>query len=127
MANHLRAALLGSVLIVVSACASAPAKQDEGDMPEITAPEPISAAEICMTKGGRYGPAGKLGANRCTLPYSDAGTVCTDSAECQGQCLAGDFDAAGYEGTGQCQADDSPFGCNSEIIGGIVQPGLCVD
>ncbi len=80
-----------------------------------------------MAKGGSYGPAGLLGANRCTLPYSDAGAVCTDSAQCEGQCYAGDFDAAGYEGTGECQATDNPFGCNSEIIGGVVQPGLCVD
>ena len=96
-------------------------------MPEITAPKPVSAAEICAAKGGSYGPAGLLGANRCTLPYSDAGAVCTDSLQCEGQCLAGQYDAAGYSGEGTCQANDNPFGCRSEIIGGEIQPGLCVD
>lgn len=127
MAKFFRAALIGSALLFVSACASAPAKQNRVDTPEITAPKPVSAAEVCIAKGGSFGPAGLLGADRCTLPYSDAGTVCSDSSQCEGRCYAGDFDAAGYAGKGQCQADDNPFGCNSEIVDGIVQPGLCVD
>ncbi|WP_017931175.1 hypothetical protein [Robiginitomaculum antarcticum] len=87
----------------------------------------MSEKAACQAQGGSYGPAGLAGMDYCNLSYSDAGQVCTDSGQCEGRCLANDFDAAGYDATGQCEADTNPFGCNSEIIGGEVQPGLCVD
>ena len=55
-----------------------------------------------------------------------------DSSECLGQCRAQSLSTPQQsEATqvvkGHCQANNIPFGCYSEIIGGTAQPGLCVD
>ncbi|MGJ8560061.1 MAG: hypothetical protein ACSHX3_07475 [Litorimonas sp.] len=81
----------------------------------------------CVQSGGFVERAGLLGAERCTTPYSDAGLVCTDSAQCQGQCRADLSSDIGAHVSGVCQANDNPFGCFSEVVNGQAGPGLCVD
>lgn len=80
----------------------------------------------CVAQGGFVERAGLLGAERCTMTYSDGGNICIDSSNCQGKCVTG---VGGDKGavSGQCQKTDNPFGCYSEVLGGKVQPGLCVD
>lgn len=80
---------------------------------------------VCLSKGGFVERAGLLGAERCTLRYSDGGNICIDSSNCQGKCLT-EVNAKDVV-SGQCQKTDNPFGCHSEVLGGKVQPGLCVD
>lgn len=89
----------------------------------------LSAAEkmACVQGGGFVERAGMLGAERCTKPFSDAGLVCTDSGQCQGQCRGTLDTDMGADVTGVCQATDNPFGCFTEIFGGKAGPGLCVD
>lgn len=89
----------------------------------------LSAAEkmACVQSGGFVERAGMLGAERCTKPFSDAGLVCTDSGQCQGQCRGTLDTDMGMDVTGVCQATDNPFGCFTEILGGKAGPGLCVD
>jgi hypothetical protein len=89
----------------------------------------LSAAEklACVQNGGFVERAGLLGAERCTQPFSDAGLVCTDSGQCQGQCRGTLNTDVGADVTGVCQATDNPFGCFSEVLGGKAGPGLCVD
>jgi len=82
---------------------------------------------MCVSQGGFVERAGIIGAERCTMTYSDGGNICIDSSNCQGICVA-DVNA-GDKGavSGQCQKTDNPFGCYSEVVAGKVQPGLCVD
>lgn len=89
----------------------------------------LSEAEkmACTRRGGFVERAGLLGAERCTIPYSDGGDVCTDSSQCQGQCRSNSDAPTGAPASGLCQPTDNPFGCHSEILGGRVAPGLCVD
>lgn len=89
----------------------------------------LSQAEkvSCVQRGGFVERAGRLGAERCTTPFSDAGLVCTDSGQCQGQCR-GDLNSdMGASVAGVCQANDNPFGCFTEVVNGQAGPGLCVD
>lgn len=81
----------------------------------------------CVQSGGFVERAGLLGAERCTMPFSDASLVCTSSDQCQGQCR-GDLNSdMGTQVTGVCQANDNPFGCFTEVVNGQAGPGLCVD
>lgn len=122
MAKFKTASILLISALWLGACASS-----GGDSASESGNGAMSEQANCEIKGGSYGPAGMLGADYCTMPYADAGMSCTDNAQCEGLCLAGRFDAAGYQGSGLCQADDNPFGCHSSIVNGEIQPGLCVD
>ena len=120
--------------------------EDEGATPPVRV-EPASASvkpvfadpenfnetdqKACIDFGGNYTRAGLLGYYNCFVDYADGGKTCSDPGDCQGRCIATnatgfDPDAPGGQ-TGACQKTDSPFGCYSEIVGGVAQPGLCVD
>ncbi len=134
MANYIRKFIviwLGA--ITLGACSSA-----------TTTPKPIDGIEFqgavasaaerqsCTAAGGTVSQQGLAGYEMCVLPYADAGKVCSDSSECLGQCRAQTLNTpqqseAAQSITGQCQANNIPFGCHSEIIGGTPRPGLCVD
>lgn len=92
-------------------------------------PGVLSASErlACEREGGVVERAGMLGAERCTRAFSDAGQVCSDSAQCQGQCRIPLNVAPGTPTTGVCQANDNPFGCFAEVVAGVAGAGLCVD
>ncbi|GLQ20845.1 hypothetical protein ACFFUB_02160 [Algimonas porphyrae] len=81
----------------------------------------------CADRGGFVERAGLLGAERCTIRYSDGGQSCTDSSQCEGQCRADVSVPNGAAATGVCQKTDNPFGCFSEVSQGQAGPGLCVD
>ncbi|MEM9599712.1 MAG: hypothetical protein AAF926_01695 [Pseudomonadota bacterium] len=81
----------------------------------------------CADRGGFVERAGLLGAERCTIRFSDGGQSCTDSSQCQGQCRTDVSTPAGSAATGVCQKTDNPFGCFSEVRQGQAGPGLCVD
>lgn len=82
----------------------------------------------CRADGGIVERAGLAGFERCTRPYSDAGEVCTDSSQCEGQCRSDDLDARPHSAvTGVCQANDNPFGCYAEVSNGRIRHALCVD
>ena len=83
----------------------------------------------CAAVGGTIRPAGLLGYESCVQAYADAGTPCSDSSQCIGQCLnsAELVDFGTPVSTGQCEATDSGFGCMQEIVGGVADAALCVD
>lgn len=87
--------------------------------------------KACEDNGGTVRQEGILGFPRCTTPYSDAGNRCSDASDCQGRCFGKDgvtnFDTDKGETVGVCEANDSPFGCYSEIINGTPTPMICVD
>ena len=118
--------ILAGALAVLTACASPPPPVETAG-PAMA--EPTDAAS-CKAAGGDWHPVGLLQAEACEIPYPDAGKVCTDNDQCAGQCWAegvSPFEEAGQKGTGRCQPTNMPFGCHSDLVGGIVQPGLCVD
>lgn len=87
-------------------------------------PDEIAA---CVASGGYVERAGLLGAERCTKRYQDAGQLCHDSSQCQGQCRAQGNPPIGQPTSGVCQATDNPFGCYTEVVRGQAGAGLCVD
>ena len=81
----------------------------------------------CLSEGGFVEKAGIMGAERCTKRYSDGGQVCTDSAQCQGKCVA-ELAGANQDSTsGICQRTDNPFGCYAFVENGRTGPALCAD
>lgn len=87
-------------------------------------PDEIAA---CVASGGFVERAGLLGAERCTKRYHDAGQICHDSSQCQGQCRAQGNPPMGQPISGVCQATDNPFGCHTEVVRGQAGASLCVD
>ncbi|NNC38824.1 MAG: hypothetical protein EX271_04405 [Acidimicrobiales bacterium] len=81
----------------------------------------------CLASGGRVERAGILGAERCTLSYSDGGQICMDSSQCQGKCVAELAGANQTSASGVCQRTDNPFGCFAFVENGQTGPALCVD
>ncbi len=87
--------------------------------------------EACAAQGGEVRQEGLLGLWRCVVPYADAGASCSDASDCEGRCFARD-DVTDYEAepgaaVGVCEENDSPFGCFAEVVGGNVEPMICVD
>lgn len=113
----------------IAAC-SQPSSLDRGQ-PEETAPQ--VDAKACAAAGGEVRPVCRRGLPACVLTFSDAGKACTDKADCQGKCLlvveppAPGAASQAAAGQGQCQANNDPCGCRTEILGGIAQPGICID
>ncbi len=91
-------------------------------------PRELSVADqaACTAAGGKVERRGRIGAELCVKPFADAGKACTDTAQCEGKCVA-----TGNPETppvaGRCQADDRLFGCYSEIKGGKAAYTICVD
>ena len=88
-----------------------------------------SEIAACEAAGGTVGPGGLAGFDQCVLPFCDAGEVCSDSSECVGNCYTGPGFAggSGTPTTGFCQPNSSPFGCRTEVVGGVAGPTICVD
>lgn len=82
--------------------------------------------EECEENGGEW--LGKLaGADegRCALPTGDAGKLCTDSGECEGACLAVNYDpdTATAADEGRCAAVTASNGCPPVLVDGVVNNG----
>lgn len=71
-------------------------------------------------------PVGRAQTVRCVLNYADAGKLCTDSSQCQGDCL-GEASEATPPNQGRCAPTSNRFGCRTEIKNGVAQPTLCID
>ena len=87
----------------------------------------LPEAKACEYAGGQVQRVGMLGYDMCVIPYADGRKVCTDGSQCQGQCRTDNFDAYNKTITGQCQINNSPFGCYAEVTNGKGAPALCVD
>lgn len=80
----------------------------------------------CEASGGLIQGSGMFGEPACVRHFSDGGITCSNSSDCQGDCIVfGDF-KPGEIADGQCTADTSnPGGCFAEVIDGKAGPGLC--
>jgi len=97
----------------------------------LRAPDP----DECRQRGGslRRGVGVTFGVPEyfvCVVPYADAGKECTDSSQCDGDCLVWESDIKyGEEVAGKCQAE-TPIesGCYAQVRNGFaIEPGLCVN
>lgn len=83
----------------------------------------------CEAAGGEIRRDGLAGHEICVQTYADAGKACRDSADCLGRCMItgefADFDTS--TDAGQCEVNDSPFGCYQTVEDGKATPALCVD
>lgn len=106
--------------------ATAPEKPAES---KPVVPQDLKDQASCVKNGGEWVRGGLAGSFGCVLPAPDAGKSCTDSSQCTYRCFtnSGDNTSIGQTTTGQCQENSSPFGCRTEIVGGKVEPTLCVD
>jgi putative hemolysin len=87
-----------------------------------------SDAAACQAGGGQVAVRGRLQAELCVQPFADAGKACTDNSQCEGACVSESMEAAAGETvTGQCQADNRPFGCFAELEQGRPVRGICID
>jgi hypothetical protein len=98
---------------------------------------PSVATADCARQRGEYRQVCIDQRYMCVLPFSDAGKVCKDSTECQGECRidvvtvcdeAGNckepaLPKPGQAATGMCQADNDPCGSVIPIKNGIAQKG----
>lgn len=106
---------------------------DEAAMAEVWAdrdadPARVAAADRqCTALGGRLQQAGRMGRYACYAQYSDGGKLCSDDADCQGECRAADDPSSGQKAKGRCTADNVPFGCYAKVENGLVGPTICVD
>lgn len=111
--------LLTAVALALAACAPGPG-------PSTPAPQ-FNAAQSCAAQGGHMERVGRAQTEQCVIPFADAGRVCRDGGECQGDCI-GDVQASGQSNvSGQCQARNMRFGCYTTIVNGRAQSAICVD
>lgn len=90
----------------------------------------------CEAQGGRWGRIGLSPVESCNLPTSDAGTVCSDSSECESLCIA-DLSQADrdrlmrnrvtIETNGKCAPWRITVGCIPRVTEGQVTGLLCID
>ena len=117
--------ILGSALLA-SACV--PAEAPDTEQPFQTTLSDADRA-TCAADGGTVERRGRLGAELCVVPFADAGKSCTDSSQCEGQCIAEETgpQPSAQNPKGMCQADDRLFGCYSTIENGKIATTICVD
>nr|WP_241093703.1 hypothetical protein [Xanthomonas sp.] len=115
--------------LLLAACSNGPgahavpaAQADSGSA--TAAPDAAS----CAAQGGSMRPLGRRGLLRCVVPFADAGKACSDSDQCQGDCLVATPVASGTPAQGTCQRDISEnFGCRQEVRGGVGASQICID
>lgn len=71
----------------------------------------LTQKESCLVDGGLFGHFGLIQMNRCNRVTQDAGTVCTDYADCESLCLADEAVEVEGEITGTCYPWSIPAGC----------------
>lgn len=115
--------------LLLAACASGPgAHAVPAAQAESGSADAAPDAASCAAQGGSMRPLGRRGLLRCVVPFADAGKACSDSDQCQGDCLVATPVASGAPAQGTCQRDISEnFGCRQEVRGGVGAAQICID
>lgn len=125
------AILLGCLVVVLftTGCGDKPNAAD-------TATAENDESRACAEQGGDWRRVCLAQRYQCVNPHSDAGKACSDSSECEGECLvelgsacneAGEckdpeVPEPGAQLTGVCQRDDDPCGSFVFVREGRAQP-----
>jgi hypothetical protein len=136
----IRALAVILAIALLNGCTSAPTSvYDAAAAAEADAYTPREVGDperaACSERGGSIVTRGMLGSPMCAVPYADAGKICSDKTECQGECRAtragpgGPPIRQGDKISGRCDADtQAGFGCFSLVKDGrAAQPEICVD
>lgn len=117
-------ALLSAGMLALAACAAPP----KTGIAVTAAPGEPSPAE-CAAKGGTIKLVGMMQTPACVIPSRDAGKICTDGDDCEGDCWASPDTRPGRDGKAQgyCQPNNMPFGCHAAVEDGVLQSALCAD
>ena len=89
----------------------------------------------CEAKGGIWGRLGLIGKEQCNEKTSDGGTVCQDSSECEGDCIAELSEeqkeslrkGTALKVSGRCTERKLNFGCLPFVHQGSIGAILCKD
>ena len=89
----------------------------------------------CEARGGSWGRPGLFGYEVCNEKTSDAGEVCRDASDCEGDCIAELSEAQKkkvHKGiviktNGRCSARKLNFGCLPFVQNGQIGAILCRD
>ena len=81
----------------------------------------------CESSGGLIEGIGMFGEPACVTHFSDGGKKCSDSSDCEGDCMVyGEF-KTGEQVDGRCSTQTpEQGGCFARVNGGKVQPGICI-
>jgi hypothetical protein len=81
----------------------------------------------CLKIGGSWAQVGIPGGDfSCDLKANDFNKECTDSAQCEGECLVEKSEMPGKKSTGLCSKYLSNFGCYKYLKNGRVKD-ICVE
>ncbi len=99
--------------------------QEQGEMcPKVTEKEVLD----CQKRGGSLEVDGLRQCYVCTIIYDDAGKICSDASECQGECVSyKQIPPNQPNQKGQCKKNNLPFGCYQILRKGVAEPTMCVD
>lgn len=119
-------------VLLFAACAPVQEEPLQPPPPPATVEKPAVPAteEMCKAQAGQWAPICRLQQPQCVLTFSDAGTLCTDSDQCQGSCYADTANGPlqpGVKAVGRCSLNSNPCGCNQRVEDGMPTPTLCVD
>lgn len=114
-------------LVALLAACSAPAERVDGVMP-VGGPDQATLTHEtdCLREGGQWTQLGRAAVKQCLRQTTDAGKACTDSEQCQGQCMAPEGSVDGTQAGGSCSVDTNPFGCQQRVRAGMAST-ICVD
>lgn len=116
MNRNLLASLIGLGLLAV--CTRAP----------LAKPDIPQTEEECLAVGGNWIHLGLPGTpKRCDLKAKDGGKSCTDSSQCQGECMAPSGASEGQKMNGACSDYILNFGCARRVENGKVGIEICAD
>jgi hypothetical protein len=106
----------------------APYRQPAGTSTPAHVPGPTPEDEKeCKARGGKIQSVCMMGSLECVVRHRDGGKRCADKSECTGDCIYEGPQPAPARGAGVCQRTSDPCGCRARVIGGNIQPTMCVD
>jgi hypothetical protein len=109
-------------VLAIGACSEAPPRQYGLE------------ENVCGVNGGKWTRVCGEKDYRCLSPYADAGKACSDSSDCEGECVADIvelgpgtepiFVEPGMKVVGKCQLYDDPCGNRIFVDDGIAMPAV---
>jgi hypothetical protein len=118
-------ALIVIVLTALAACVATPRQLTNIPLAKPIA-IPTTEAE-CSTSGQYWVEQGLPGGSKsCAVRTTDARKICTNSNQCQGECLVEGSLPVGKPAIGSCSEWLGNFGCHKRLEGGVVGE-ICTD
>jgi len=108
---------------LLAACSAPDERSDSNAGPDAAS---VTHEAECAAVGGQWTQLGRAPVKQCLRQTTDAGKACTDSEQCEGQCIAPEGSVDGTVVAGSCSVDTNPFGCQQRLRDGVAST-ICVD